>query len=242
MKKILLLDIENIGQRERDLTQYLCEYHRIYLVYAKECTKISLEEFIYLAPHLVSGKLKILKMSRIGKNAADIGLAFIAGKLSKKKKKYEFHIMSNDHSMEYVVELLNLEGSKASLIRTKSLDPIVPVIQNQVVQVESIENKDLTSFSVESESINLLPTKKVISSPEDVFDKFCSYVVKSKIPKPSKEVGLINTLKSMSKNSDYSGQVLIMLKSKNMVQINNKQVIYNDREMKKHVNTLTLND
>lgn len=242
MKKILLLDIENIGQKESDFTQYLNEYHRIYVVYAKACTKISLEGFVYLAPHLVSGKLKILKMSKIGKNAADIGLAFIAGKLSKKKKKYEFHIMSNDHSMEYVVELLNLERNKASLIRTKSPDPIAQVIQNEATQVEPVEKKDVIVSAVEKESIDLLPTKKVVSSQNEVFDTFCLRIVTRKINKPSKELGLINTLKSMSKNSDHSGQVLRMLKSKNMVQINNKKVIYNDREMKKHVNTLTLSD
>lgn len=82
MKKILLLDIENIQKTEKEIVKYLSQYQFVYLFYAKSPVNFSLDGVIALSPFITNGKLKILKMPKIGKDAADFGLAFIAGQVS----------------------------------------------------------------------------------------------------------------------------------------------------------------
>lgn len=241
MKKLLLLDIENISQTENELIDNLFKYHRVYLVYAKSCIKVNLDGLVGLAPFLMKGKLKILKMSKIGKNAADIGLAFIAGRLSKKKKKYEFHIMSNDHSMGYVAELLNALGNKAIIINNKQLSD--SVVKDTVIDVSPVDGKVLHIQAVGSkkkEQISQKVARKMEVGPDDVFEKFCTYLVQGKIPKPSSEVSLLNNLKSMSRNGDYSNHVFKLLKEKGIVRIENKKVMYNDAKMRKCIEWETI--
>ena len=82
MKKILLVDIENIQKTEKELLKYLSQYQYVYLVYAKSPVSFSLDGLVQLSPFVMNGKLKVLKMPKVGKDAADFGLAFIAGQLS----------------------------------------------------------------------------------------------------------------------------------------------------------------
>ncbi|WP_052026303.1 hypothetical protein [Acinetobacter variabilis] len=90
MKKILLLDIENLPKTETELLQYLAQYQYVYLVYAKTPMGFSLDGVVRLAPAISAGKLKVLKMPKIGKDAADFGLCFIAGQLSTQYKALKF--------------------------------------------------------------------------------------------------------------------------------------------------------
>lgn len=131
MKKILLLDIENIQKTEKEIVKYLSQYQFVYLVYAKSPVNFSLDGVIALSPFITNGKLKILKMPKIGKDAADFGLAFIAGQVSIQvsTKEYSFEVFSNDHSMEYVVDLLKLAKFDAKIIQEK------PLLSAQKVQV-----------------------------------------------------------------------------------------------------------
>lgn len=131
MKKILLLDIENLHKTEKELLKYLSQYQFIYLVYAKSPVNFSLDGLVKLAPFVMNGKLKILKMPKLGKDAADFGSAFIAGQLSvqMQAKEYCFDVMSNDHSMEYVVDLLKLAKFEAKIIQEK---PIAQKIMSEV--------------------------------------------------------------------------------------------------------------
>ncbi|MFB0984478.1 MAG: PIN domain-containing protein, partial [Acinetobacter towneri] len=132
MKKILLVDIENIQKTEKELLKYLSQYQYVYLVYAKSPVSFSLDGLVQLSPFVMSGKLKVLKMPKVGKDAADFGLAFIAGQLSTQvsAKEYLFEVMSNDHSMEYVIELLKIAKFDAKVIHEKPL--VSPHVINEV--------------------------------------------------------------------------------------------------------------
>ena len=122
MKKILLLDIENLHKTEQELIKYLKQYLNVYLIYAKSPVNFSLDGLVALAPYITNGKLQIMKMPKVGKDAADFGLAFIAGQLSAQiKKDVSFDVMSNDHSMQYVVDLLKMNKFEAKIIHEKPL-------------------------------------------------------------------------------------------------------------------------
>ena len=101
--------------------QYLAHYQAVYLVYAKSPVSFSLDALVKLSPFIMNGKLKVLKMPKVGKDAADFGWAFIAGQLSTQvNKNTEFEIMSNHHSMQYMVALLKLAKVNAQIIGPKS--------------------------------------------------------------------------------------------------------------------------
>lgn len=121
MKKILLLDIENLHKNENELLGYLSKYHVVYLVYAKSPVNISLDGLVKLSAFVVNGKLKVLKMPKVGKDAADFGLTFIAGQLSTqlKAEEFKFEIMSNDKKFEYIVDLLKALNFDAHQVKGK---------------------------------------------------------------------------------------------------------------------------
>ena len=119
MKKVLLLDIENIHKTEKELLHLLKTYACVYLVYAKSPVTLSLDALIKFSPFVVEKKLVVIKMPKIGKDAADFGLAFLAGQLSIQMDKTAtcFDVMSNDGALEYIVDLLRIMGFQASQIK-----------------------------------------------------------------------------------------------------------------------------
>lgn len=182
MKKILLLDIENLPKTETELLQYLAQYQYVYLVYAKTPMGFSLDGVVRLAPAISAGKLKVLKMSKIGKDAADFGLCFIAGQLSTQYKSSEvcFEIMSNDFSMEYVADLLKIAKFQAKVISAKPL--VNPNIAQQI--------------------------KAEIDIQKLIF-QYCSNLVRSNFSKPAKVESLINSLKANLKVEEKCAQLLV---------------------------------
>ena len=98
MKKILLLDIENVHKTENELLDLLKNYSYVYLVYAKSPISLTLDGIQELASFVVSKRLVLIKMPKSGPDSADFGLAFLAGQLSIQmdKSSTEFDVMSND--------------------------------------------------------------------------------------------------------------------------------------------------
>ena len=130
----------------------------------------------------VQGKLKVLKMPKIGKDAADFGLCFIAGQLSTQYKSSEvcFEIMSNDFSMEYVADLLKIAKFQAKVISAKPL--VNPNIAQQI--------------------------KAEIDIQKLIF-QYCSNLVRSNFSKPAKVETLINSLKANLKVEEKYAQLLV---------------------------------
>lgn len=119
MKKILLLDIENVHKTENELVQLLTSYTYVYLVYAKSPLSLSLDGLQNLAIFISTKKLVLIKMPKVGPDAADFGLAFVAGQLSiqMEKQNTEFDVISNDKKFEYIIDLLRIMGFKAQQIK-----------------------------------------------------------------------------------------------------------------------------
>ena len=199
MKKILLVDIENIQKTEKELLKYLSQYQYVYLVYAKSPVSFSLDGLVQLSPFVMNGKLKVLKMPKVGKDAADFGLAFIAGQLSTQvsAKEYLFEVMSNDHSMEYVIELLKIAKFDAKVIHEKPL--VSPHVINEV--------------------------KAEINVDQLVY-QYCEYLNKQG-SRPAKLETLLNSLKAILKVNDEVSKVLVeFLKKHKILRLDNNKPIF----------------
>ena len=142
MKKILLLDIENVHKTENELLDLLKNYSYVYLVYAKSPISLTLDGIQELASFVVSKRLVLIKMPKSGPDSADFGLAFLAGQLSIQmdKSSTEFDVMSNDKKFIYVVDLLKIMGFNANKIKKE----VVPLKEKlEISNLKNKNNKDL---------------------------------------------------------------------------------------------------
>ncbi|WP_257223141.1 MULTISPECIES: PIN domain-containing protein, partial [unclassified Acinetobacter] len=206
MKKILLLDIENLHKTENELLTYLKQYSSIYLVYAKSPISFSLDGLVKLSPFIMNGKLKVLKMPKIGKDAADFGLTFIAGQLSTQvsAKEFSFDVMSNDHSMGYVVDLLKIAKFEAKIIHEK---PLV--------------------------SVHVINEVKAEQNVGELIFQYCEYLTKN-AARPAKLESLLNSLKAILKVSDDVAKVLVeLLKKHKIIRLDNSKIFYQDPSLQK---------
>ena len=213
MKKILLLDIENVHKSENELLKYLSHYHFIYLVYAKSPVNFSLDGLVKISPYIVNGKLKVLKMPKIGKDAADFGLTFIAGQLSTqvKAKEYSFEVMSNDHSMEYVVDLLKIAQFEAKIINEK------PLVSKQIAKDIKLE----------------IDVKLLVLN-------YCQNLAKETFSRPAKLDSLINSVKANLKiENDVAKVVIDELKVVKAIRVNENKISYNNPSIIKAIKILT---
>lgn len=213
MKKVLLLDIENIPKNENQLLAYIAQYAYVYIVYAKSPTGFTLDAVIKLNQFISTGQLSIMKMPQIGKNSADFGLSYVAGQLSTRlsNKEYLFEIMSKDKALSYVADLLKMDGFSAEFI------PEQPV--------KIIDKKpDCTPDRIAAPQLNFPETTK----------KYCEYLKKLKQNRPSKLQTLMNSLKAVLKLTDANiEKVLEDLKSMKVLKIQSSAVVYNESNISK---------
>ncbi len=137
--KILLIDLENcpnqIGQLQNDLTQYT----QVIICYAKTEVKIPLEWLTPLSKTVVENKLKIYKMTQVGKNSADFGICFFAGMLMQQfQKAANFTIISNDKDLNHVVNLLISQGCHAKRVGIKKKES--PTTTKKPIKVSPIKS------------------------------------------------------------------------------------------------------
>ncbi|MDO4442070.1 MAG: PIN domain-containing protein [Moraxella sp.] len=112
MKKILLLDIENIAVKADEIFAFCKKYDRVYIGFAKSPAIFALQDIAPLTK-LLHKKLFLIEMKPNKKSdGADFGLAFYAGMLSQEFKptKVKFHIMSSDRDFEHIAKLLTNKG------------------------------------------------------------------------------------------------------------------------------------
>lgn len=110
----LLIDAENISCTNEMLFECLNKYEKVYIIFAQLMKKISFNELADLCHFIKNGRLNIVKMDSRGKNAADIGLSFIAGKLSSVLDVgSHIEILSNDRIFSNIVNLLINMGFNA---------------------------------------------------------------------------------------------------------------------------------
>ena len=206
MKKILLLDIENSHKTENELFQLLTNYAFVYLVYAKSPMTLSLDGLQNLADFISKKKLVLIKMPKTGPDAADFGLAFLAGQLSIQMGKIdtEFDVMSNDKKFEYIVDLLKIMGFKAQQVKRKN-------VSNNENKLDVI-NSDLQK----PEYKHLLTALQLLLKNQ-----------------PKQFNSLNNALKSWMKNSDVNiNKIIELLKKHQFIQIENQNISYELARMK----------
>lgn len=110
----LLIDAENISCTNEMIFECLNKYEKVYIIFAQLMKKISFNELADLCHFIKNGRLNIVKMDSRGKNAADIGLSFIAGKLSSVLDVgSHIEILSNDRIFSNIVNLLINMGFNA---------------------------------------------------------------------------------------------------------------------------------
>ncbi len=130
IEQILLIDLENCQGHVDCLMDDLQQFSRVILCYAKTNAKIPLDWLTALSHVIQQGRLEILKMSQVGKDSADFGLSFLAGRLSVQlSRPSHFIILSDDKALDYVINLLTTYGHSA--IRKSGKVLITPLTENK---------------------------------------------------------------------------------------------------------------
>ncbi|UZA31061.1 PIN domain-containing protein [Moraxella bovis] len=118
MKKILLLDIENVTVKADEIFAFCQKYDRVYVSFAKTPAIFALQD-IELLSKLLNYKLFLITMTENKKsNGADFGLAFYARVLSGqfKPNKTKFYILSSDRDFEHIARLLQKKSFKVKQV------------------------------------------------------------------------------------------------------------------------------
>lgn len=143
--KILLIDLENCPSQINDLLSKLDSYSQIVICYAQSGAKVPLDWLMPLSEAIASQRLKIIKMSSVGKNAADFGICFFAGALMQQFPPGTcFTVLSDDADLDHVVRLLVGEGRIASRVGSKKEEK--PAASAGDTGGESVGPRTMASF------------------------------------------------------------------------------------------------
>ncbi len=113
--RVLLIDLENCPAEMGQLPETLSEFSRIIVCFAGVEPKVPLGLVIVLASAIHEGRLEFVGMDKGGKNAADFGLAFWAGRLvSEMPEGTTFTVLSADADLDHVVNMLRKAGRQAN--------------------------------------------------------------------------------------------------------------------------------
>ncbi|SDB98371.1 PIN domain-containing protein [Acinetobacter boissieri] len=225
MNKILLIDIENCGRALHQLQHQLNDYAQVYVVYATSNVNFSLDELHDFLPFIQAGRFHLLKMSKAGKDAADFGLAFWAGKLSQQYHAQDvvFDIVSHDHAMCYVSELLQRQGFDVN-IKHQLVEHVEDVLWVKLLHTWSkVQNKPTTSEACinaicswlkvdrlqAAQLLKRLVTEKYFVQSQKVSQvnvkphlqflyEYSCYLAKQK-SKPATKTALLNSIKNVMK-------------------------------------------
>src|SRR5437764_8077373 len=105
--RALLIDLDNCPRQIEQLPETLATFARIVACYGGTEPKVPLGMVPLLATAIHEDRLAIIGMQKKGKNAADFGLAFWAGRLvTEMPPDTEFLILSQDTDLDHVVHML----------------------------------------------------------------------------------------------------------------------------------------
>lgn len=188
-QKVLLIDIDNCPSEINKIVENLDGYTRIIICYGGQIPKISLNLVVLLADAIHEKKLEIVGMKKKGKNAADFGLCFLAGRLSAQMPQAEFLILSNDGDLDHVVNML--KDFKHSVERV------------------GITQENITA------TIPLTESPKITSELQAFAQEYYEHTLRSK-NRPAKEATLLNSLRTFcrTKCPDKEQIIFNLLRSK----------------------------
>jgi hypothetical protein len=156
------------------LPEILTEYARVIVCYGGTEPKVPLGMVSVLATAIHEGRLTIIGMQKKGKNAADFGLAFWAGRLAAEMPPdTEFLILSQDTDLDHVVHML--QGAKR--------------------QVERLDGK-----VHRTKRLPTAPLKPQMETDEDVVTEYCTVYLQPARSRPVRKITLSNSIRSFCKN------------------------------------------
>lgn len=226
MQKILLLDIENCPHSSERLLAQLKQYAQVCLVYAKSNMSLSLDDLVQFEPYLRDQRLKLLKMPTVGKDSADFGLAFLAGRLSQYHNPSEaaFDVFSNDRAIGYIVELLQQFGFNAVHLKSEVVVPVAPPSNTAQIELPIKKNKEKTET---------IPTFKI----EQHLQKLAEVLVKNQ---PKTTTALCNGIRAWLKiEHQQANALMLFMQQQKIIQIQNKTVAYQKQKLKQIIHCPT---
>ncbi len=127
---VLLIDLDNCPTELPILPQDIACFDRIIVCHGVVEPRVTLATAEHLAAPIAQGRMQILRMKRAGRNAADFGLAFYAGRLIETEAESSTYvILSRDADLDHVVELIQAMGRTArrvaSLEAARHAEPTV---------------------------------------------------------------------------------------------------------------------
>lgn len=215
MKKILLLDIENVAVKADELFVFCKKYHRVYVSFAKTPAMFALQDIEELTA-LLNKKLFLISMPLNKKsNGADFGLAFYAGRLSGEfaPQKTKFHILSGDRDFEHIAKLL------------QDKEFAVKQIGRDDYRLDrNINDGIIPSLSVFRENIYLHDVKRLC----DVWHKYWH-----KGNRPAKIKTLKGFIYQQVRLTDESiDEIFRLLQQYRIIQVNHTKVVFNQQSVK----------
>lgn len=141
---VLLIDLDNCPSQIDSLLQATEHFSRIIVCHGSVEPRVPLGLMMQLAPAVCAGRLEVVGMKKPGKNAADFGLAFYAGRLlSEMPEETEFIILSEDGDLDHVVNLLRGLQRKVERINGKPhATPAKAVVSHVASSVAGSSGKD----------------------------------------------------------------------------------------------------
>jgi PIN domain-containing protein len=172
--RALLIDLDNCPRQIERLPETLTEYARVIACYGGTEPKVPLGMVPLLATAIYEGRLAIIGMQKKGKNAADFGLAFWAGRLAAEMPPdTEFLILSQDTDLDHVVHML--QGAKR--------------------QVERLDGKVHRTKRIATD-----PPQPQVETDDDVVTEYCTVYLQPARSRPVRKVTLSNSIRAFCKN------------------------------------------
>ncbi len=209
--RVLLIDLENCPAQIQYLPQNLADFSQVIICYAQTDTKIPLEWLIPLSATINSERLKIFKMTNVGKNAADFGICFFAGMLMQQlPENTHFVILSNDTDLDHVVNLLKSQQRSAERLGTR---------KEEKKSTTQTTQQTLTKVS------NLPITSSLVT--------YCIYLLTYDQNRPVKRATLINSIKSKFKDDSQAATMVFELLLKHgAITVTAEKVSYHNHKIK----------
>lgn len=178
--RALLIDLDNCPKQLEQLPETLESFARIVVCYGGTEPKVPLRMVPHLTAAIHTGRLALVGMQKKGKNAADFGLAFWAGRLvAEMPPETEFLIMSQDADLDHVVHML----------------------QDAQRAVERVDGKTKRTPG------RAAPARRVVVEPssppaaeEDVVAEYCAVYLRLGKSRPVRKVTLANSIRAFCKN------------------------------------------
>lgn len=207
-----LIDIENVYVNSSDLKKLIDTTHRVYLVFALPPSYFSFEFMMDSLAYIKSDKLTLIQMDKVGKNSADFGLSFLAGRLSTELDMHDsIDIISKDAMMINIVKLLQSYGINA--VQSPSIYHLIEPNIEEELQLDtndlSYGNKD--KILKKQEQVIMDQTKNVkvkatLAEQEEYLQKVNQFLIQLNLNLRSKRNALIvfkKIIQVMENNTYY---------------------------------------